>query len=243
MRAIVVDDETKARENLRMLFDSLDVAVHIIGEAGNITEAKTLIDRLQPDVVFLDIAMPGGNGFQLFEHLNYRSFHTVFVTAYEEFAIKAFEVSAIDYLLKPIDLDRLAQCIQKVTVKNNQEQLLSSLKENLRSQSISQLSIPYSSGYKVIDVADIIFFKAEEAYTKICVQSKRTKMEYLYAKHLNYFDNLFDDQTLFFRTHRSWMINIKFITKFDKLNNAVVIDDFSIPVSRRRMKNFQLLFS
>jgi two-component system LytT family response regulator len=242
MKAIVVDDETKARENLIMLLEKINADIEILGEASNITDAKQLIERLDPDVVFLDIEMPGGAGFQLFDILENIAFQVVFITAYEAFAIKAFQVSAIDYLLKPIEINRLEQCLDRLSKTVNQEQQLLALQESLDSKSLQQLSIPTNNGYAVVEVSSILFFKAEEAYTKIFVQQKNIIREYLYAKHLNYFETIFECGNLFFRTHKSWMVNLKCIHSFDKANSLVNILDFVIPVSRRRFKSFEQIF-
>lgn len=238
MRVVIVDDETKARENLTMLLESIDSSIEVVGEASNINIAKTVIESSNPDVVFLDIEMPGGNGFQLFDIMDYSLFQVVFVTAYEEFAIKAFQVSAIDYLLKPIDMLRLEDCLSRLSKVVNQKQQLISLKETLESKSLNQITVPKSSGYVIVDVSSILFFKAEEAYTKICVQQQNKIKEYLYAKHLNHFETLFEGSDTFYRTHRSWMVNLKAIQSFDKSKGIVNVNTFKIPVSRRRLKDF-----
>lgn len=242
MRAVLVDDETKARENLTMLLEAINNTIEVVGEAANINDAKLVIEDLQPDVVFLDIEMPGGNGFQLFDILKYKTFQVVFVTAYEEFAIKAFQVSAIDYLLKPINISRLEQCINRLSKIVNQEQQIVALKQSLESKSLQQITIPTSNGYDIVDITSILFFKAEEAYTRIFVKQNNRIKEYLYAKHLNYFETLFEDYDFFFRTHRSWMVNLKTIQSFDKSKGVVNITVFEIPISRRRLKSFEQKF-
>ena len=243
MRAVVVDDETRARENLIMLLSAIESKIEVVAQASNIKEAKKHIDNLQPDIVFLDIQMPNGNGFDLLKKIKFNNFQLVFVTAYDDYAIKAFEVSAVDYLLKPIDIERLEQTLEKLSDNIGQENKLKTLENNLKENKFNQMSIPSINGYDIISIDDLIYLKAEEAYTALFVNKNNEIKKYLYAKHLNYFENLFENEKHFFRSHRSWMVNLNYLKFYNKSTNELTICDFKIPLSRRRVKLFDSIIN
>lgn len=247
LTAIIVDDEINARENLQILIDSFCESVKIVGEAKHVDEAIILIENQKPQLVFLDIEMPQKNGFELLYYFKEIPFHVVFVTAYDSYAIKAFEVSAVDYLLKPIEIDRLKAAIKKVVAQEEQLHLASryhSLKENIESQDIKTIYVPYKSDYAIIDVATILYIQANRMYSNICVFDPKTQQQkvYVYAKKLSYFEELFKNNPSFARTHRSWMVNTKHIQSYSKKNQLVtLIEDIEIPVSKSGKNALEIL--
>lgn len=238
LTAIIVDDEINARENLHYLITNFCKDITIVGEAKNVDEAITIIDKEKPQLVFLDIEMPKKNGFELVNNYNDLDFNIIFVTAYDNYAIKAFEVSAVDYLLKPIDIERLKQAVEKVQTQELQAQFATrynNLKANLDTQEIKHISIPYKSDYAIVKIEDILYIQANRMYTNICVLNTESKQiqNYVYAKKLSYFEELFQNNTQFIRTHRSWIVNTKHINSYSKKEQAVILSPhIEIPVSK-----------
>ncbi|WP_034060954.1 LytR/AlgR family response regulator transcription factor [Lacinutrix jangbogonensis] len=245
IKAIIVDDEIHARENLIYLLDNFCANVTVIGEASNVDTAIGLIESLRPNLVFLDIEMPRKNGFELMSHFKTIDFQVIFITAYDQYAIKAFEVSAIDYLLKPIAIDRLKGAIEKVLLQEEQLQIterFQALKENNNQKSIKRLSIPYKSDYVIISIADIILIEADRMYSNLCVEGKLASKTYTYAKKLRDFEDIFDDLDNFIRIHRSWIININYLQSYSKKDKEVLlINNKRIPVSKSYKEKLEKL--
>ncbi len=234
IKAIIVDDELNARENLSYLINSFCPNITIIAEASNVDNAIKFIENYQPDLVFLDIEMPNKSGFDLLNYFDKINFSVVFVTAYDKYAIKAFDVSAIDYLLKPIDVDRLKEAVIKV--QQNQEQKnfdkrIKALKENTKTTTLRHISIPYKSDYAIVPINDIMVIEANRMYSKFHLIDKTKK--YLYAKKLSFFEQLFENNSNFFRIHRSWIINTDTIISYSKKEASVLLsNNMQIPISK-----------
>ncbi|MCH2196504.1 LytTR family DNA-binding domain-containing protein [Kordia sp.] len=238
--AILVDDEINARENLRYLLNLLCKQVTIVGEAANVDDAKQLINQVQPQLVFLDIQMPEKSGFQLLDAFQNLTFQVIFITAYDHYAIKAFRVSAIDYLLKPIDTELLQKAVQKVekhlehhTVSNR----ISTLKENKKQ--IQKIAIPYKNDYVIINIKDILCMEADRMYTIIHTVEKK---QYIVAKKLRYYEDLLKDHNLV-RVHRSWLIHLNHIETYSKKERAVTLNpQKKVPVSKGFKTAFEEVF-
>lgn len=244
LRALIIDDEENARDNLQYLIQRHCTAITVIAEAHKIDAAIEKIKQFQPDLVFLDIEMPQKNGFELFKHFEKLNFHIVFVTAYNHYAVKAFEVSAVDYLLKPIDVQRLKEAEQKLLKQTQLNQNFQILKDNLETPEPKHITIPYKTDSAVVKIKDIIHIQANRAYSKISVfnSDKQTKTEYTYAKKLVYFEENLPKQ-LFVRVHRSWVINFNFITSYSRKDNLItLINKQQIPISKSYKENFEKYF-
>lgn len=214
IKAVLVDDEIDALENLRYLLNLYFPEITIIGEATYVDEAVKIINNTSPDVVFLDIEMPEKNGFHLIREFSEVNFHIVFITAYNHYAIKAFQIAALDYLLKPIDIDLLANAIKKITRLKNTAERLQVLEDN--KNEIHKIIIPFNKDYIVLNLKNIICIEADRMYTNIHTTSGK---QYVAAKKLIYYENLLKD-CKFIRVHRSWLVNvnhIKFYYKTEKL--------------------------
>jgi two-component system LytT family response regulator len=237
LKAIIVDDSAQARKLLRLMLKDLAPHVEIIGEAETADNGHQLIRSLNPDVVFLDIEMPGKTGLKLAEELleNKYSGYVVFTTAYNQYAIKAFRLSALDYLLKPIQEDELEQAIQKISAdktKNDQVTQLTALRENLQEEN-NVLCIPVSGGHEYIPLKSIYYLEADGSYVRIMCKDNRQKVV---SKNLKYFENTLETIPKFKRTHRSYLVNMEEVVSFSKSDGGslVLSDGSKIPISRER---------
>lgn len=229
-KAIIVDDELSARENLNYLIENFCPDISIVDTCCNVNEAVISITKLKPEVVFLDIEMPQKNGFQLLKEFSEINFQIIFITAYDQYAIKAFEVSALDYLLKPIDIDRLLEVVAKIkdrlTIENFKHRI-EALSANQKI--ITKISIPYKSDYVILDINTIICIEADRMYSYIYTLEGK---KYTASKKLNYYEELFFENSNFQRVHRSWVVNIEHIATYSKSNKELSILDNKIPVSK-----------
>jgi len=225
IRSIIVDDEEKAILLLRRQLQKYCPNVEVIGECQRIDEAVKLIESAHPKLVFLDIEMAGGTGFDLLEKIKERNFHVIFVTAHSEFALKAFQFSVTDYLLKPVNRELLIQAVQKV--KNLMDVSASvSASETLR--------ITSTGGVAFLPIVGIIRMAAEGPYTHIYLDGGK---HYLTSHHLKQFEEHLDSD-IFIRVHRSHLINrskIKSVVDRQTLH-IIMSDGFIIEVPRRSKK-------
>ena len=242
LKALIVDDEFNARNNLKILIDEFCPELKIIGLAESAAEARIIIEKEKPDVVFLDIAMPKEDGFSLLKSYVDRTFSVVFTTAYNEYALKAFKENAIDYLEKPISIDDLQKAVQKVMkVHGSNEQItpaeLSELVDEAMEDKNDRISVPTRDGYVIIRNTDIVHLEASDNYTMIyLIDGSR----HLSSKNIKvYEENL--NQEVFFRTHKSHIINVEHhLKEFSRSegNMAVLTNGINVPIARRKMSNF-----
>ena len=239
LNAIIVDDEPAARSMLRQILAEHCPMVKLIDEAPDVKSAVKLINKYVVDLVFLDIEMPEENGFALFEYFNQPTFETIFCTAYSEYALKAFEVSAVDYILKPISISKVKQAIEKAVKLVGQNQIIQRvnvLKENLSVQKLQKIALPMADGLVFMQLEDICFFEADGAYTHVVTKAGRT----LVSKKIKEFDELLANDPRFYRVHRSYLINTHQILKYNKKDGAAVefTNGQSTPVAREKVKEF-----
>ena len=237
--AIIIDDEVKLSEVLKLKLNQFCPSIKVCGVAKNIQEGKSLILKTNPDLFFLDIAMPGGSGFKLLELFDEISFEIIFVTGYSDYALDALKVSAVDYLLKPIKGDVLIEAvnkaIKKIEVKENDRRyhLLKHNIEHLNKQS-SKIAIPGSQSYDFIYVKDIIRCEGEQKYTYIhTVKGSSILSSYNIGVYKEMLSNY-----SFFSTHKSHLINIEHIEKYLPEGVVVMSDESNVPVSRRKKDEF-----
>jgi two-component system LytT family response regulator len=230
--AIIVDDEKGPRENLALLIGGYCPEINVISTASSAIEAKDLIKKFNPDVVFLDINMPVTDGFEFLESLPERNFMLVFVSAYEEFGIKAVKAKAIDYLLKPVNINELQQTVKRL-VETKCE------KENSnRSHNKARLVIPQANGFMVLETDNIIRLEGENCYTKIYKSNGKV---ITVSRTLKEFEDSLPEKE-FFRIHKSHIINLKYFKEFTNIDGgyAVLTSGLKLEVSRRRHKDFVL---
>ncbi|MGB0886519.1 MAG: LytR/AlgR family response regulator transcription factor [Vicingaceae bacterium] len=240
---IIIDDEQNARENLRLILNDFCEEVNVVAEAGSAKEARKLIATHQPSLLFLDINMPNEDGFELLNSLEDKNFSVIFITAHNQFALKALKAGAIDYLEKPIDIDDLQAAVAKVSTENKSfsnvdfnmiKQLLEEHKSDSKSETIA---VPTLSGYEIIKAQDIIHLVADESYTRIfLVDGKKCVSSMTIARY----EKVLDPNT-FFRVHKSHIINTRHhLKEFNRHEGNVAIMDNgeAIPVARRKLSGF-----
>lgn len=243
IKAVVVDDEINARENLQYLLKEFCKEIEVVSEASNVDEAVKVIEKNKPQIVFLDIEMPQKNGFQLLNEFPEINFQIIFVTAYDMYAIKAFEVAAIDYLLKPIDIDRLKESVnkaKKIIDQNINTSLsrLELLKENKKE--VKRIAIPYKSDYAILNIEDVLCIEADRMYSVIYTNKSK---KYTVAKKLSYYEKLLCENGNFIRIHRSWIVNTNEIDIYSKKEKEVTLNNQTkISVSKTYKESFETLF-
>jgi two-component system LytT family response regulator len=239
MKAIIVDDESHARSLLLNTIKEHCKGIEIIAEAENVKEAVKLIHKHQIELVFLDIEMPNENGFALFEYFDNPTFVTIFCTAYSEYALNAFEVSAIDYLLKPVSISKIQAAVEKAIKTRGQNQILQHiniLRENLTVHQLQKIALPLSDGLIFVKVNDILYFEADGSYTHVIT----SKEKFMVCKKIKEFHELLSDDSRFFRVHRSYLVNIQQIKKYSKKEGATLVFDNNkvIPIAREKKNDF-----
>jgi two-component system, LytTR family, response regulator len=237
LKAVIIDDEPHAREKLKLLLERYCADVSIAGSAKDATEGLDLIRRLNPDLVFLDIEMPVLTGFDLLKELGQIDFEIIFTTAHDHYAIKAIKFSALDYLLKPIDLDQLREAVQKAAERKEAKKSVLQyqvLKANLEKQhtAMEQLAVPAQTGMIFIKTGDIVYCEADSNYTKIFLLNKQKIVS---SRTLKEYEELLTDNG-FIRIHHSYLVNKSHVREYIKGEGGQVImkEGSALPVSRRK---------
>jgi two-component system LytT family response regulator len=210
-----VDDEESARDVLENLLMRFCPEVELISKCENITQAVAAIKKEKPDLVFLDIEMPNYAGYEIVKFFDHVSFEIIFVTAYDQYAVKAFEVAAIDYLLKPIDIDRLKQSVHRVLHTKNKEtqaDRLAVLSQSLETKKLSNITVSDKGRQHIIAIEKIIAIEAQESYCIIHTADKN----YTVSRNLKHFETMFESLPQFIRVHKSWIINKLFLKNYSK---------------------------
>lgn len=241
IKSIIIDDEADARESLQMALNTYCPEVHIVATCASASEGLQAIERFQPDLIFLDIQMPHMSGFDLLKQLDTIDFATIFITAYDSFAIKAIKFSAFDYLLKPLDIEDLQESIQRFVEETKEkvdvryEQLFHNLHPST-AQSFERLAISTSEGMEFIQVEDMIYCQASGNYTVVHLISKK---QLLVSKTLKEFELLLGDKG-FCRVHHASLIHLKHVQKYIKGEGGYVLlsEGHSVDISRRRKEEF-----
>ncbi len=246
LNSIIVDDEITSRNVLREYLRKYCPDVTVLGEAESVDTALPLIRQHQPDIVFLDVEMPRGNGFDLLERLGENiTFETVFVTAFDHYAIQALNHSAAYYLLKPLSIDDLITAVDKI--KKQREKQATSLHtsvilENLQAASAQQKKIvlPLMEGFEVVKIEDIIACTANGNFTDFQIKGKSKMM---ICRTLKFYENLLSDSG-FLRVHKSYLINLEHVEKYrrGKGGEIMMSDESIIPLSPTKREAFLAQF-
>jgi two-component system, LytTR family, response regulator len=238
-KTLIIEDEENGQLVLKSLLNKYCAQIEVVAIAASVREAIPLIIHHEPDVIFLDIELPENNGFTLFEHFPANTFKTIFVTAYEEYALKALKLSAVDYLLKPIDPDELIEAVNKLHQKAPKDEKVNVLLHNINNN-ISKIALPTLEGLVFVDVNTIIRCEAQGNYTQFYFTNGN---KLLISKTLAYFDELLNDFS-FFRVNRNTLINMNFISKFQRGKKCFVYleDNTEIVISDNKREEFMNIF-
>lgn len=241
LRAIVVEDEETSREIIKNYLAKYCPKVQVLGEATNVDEALELINTHELDLVFLDVEMPYGNAFDLLDKVGDRTFETVFVTAYDHYAIDALNAHASYYLLKPIDIDKLIDAVHYVSeIKEQENRLQNTILKPKQTVVAGKITIPLQNGFEVLQVEDILYCQADDNYTNIFLKDKKK----LVSKTLKYFEDMLTENG-FARVHKSYLVNVNAITEYKKgKGGSVVLENGKeIMVSPSKKKELLSYFS
>ena len=233
--ALIIDDEKNGRENLCGLIEKYCPQIKIVAEAASVSEAIQKIEEFQPKLIFLDIEMPGGNGFTLLEHFKSFPFEVIFVTAYDNFAIKAIRFSASDYILKPINLNELINAVDKVSQRISQRgenERIRQLYQNSLHPSNPKIGLPTGERIEFVEVKSIIRCQGEINYTHLYFSDRKPMLS---AKSLIEFEELLGEYG-FIRVHKTHLVNMDHVASFTRNDGGMLIlsNGDSVLISRRR---------
>ncbi|MBN2632637.1 MAG: response regulator transcription factor [Bacteroidales bacterium] len=241
LKALIVDDEPNAVDFINSVIGEYCPGLEVAGKAYNMTEGINRIREIKPDLVFLDVEMPNGTGFDLLAHFPDKEFDVIFITAFNHYAIKAIKFSAVDYILKPLNITEFIEAVNKVIQKRSESPVQMNdnfrvLMENLRSPVPSRLAIPTADGMEYLNPREIIRIEADRSYSWFYLTGGR---KILVSKNLKEFQDLLGDRN-FFRSHNSHLINLKYVRKFVRKEGGYIEmqDGEQIPVSRNRKDLF-----
>ncbi|GMQ27447.1 LytTR family DNA-binding domain-containing protein [Algoriphagus confluentis] len=224
LKAIIVEDEFHSRETLKGFLRSYCPEVQLIEEASQVEDAVAKISSLRPELVFLDIELQTGTGFDVLERVNHLDFHLIFTTAFEHYAIKAIKFSSIDYLLKPIDMEELQAAVQKaiqLRAQENRQKLLENLLSNLQTPASEnhKISLSTAEGVEFIPTREILFCEANGAYTSFFLEDGR---KLLVSKNLKEYENILQSHG-FMRVHNSFLINLDKVKKYVRSEGGYIL--------------------
>ncbi len=245
--AVLIDDDDNLRNGMKTLLTRYAPDINIIGEADSVTSGTELLLKQQPQVVFLDIHLGDGSGFDLLEEVNKKgklNSQIVFITAHEQYAIKAFRFSALDFLLKPVDPEELEKVIGKiknVVDKNDSVAHIDLLLENIRKKvdNFKRIALSNSDGIHLFEVSDIIRCESEDNYTKFYIKNNKPV---LISKTLKEYEELLTEHG-FERIHQSHLINLSYLKSYIKKDGGYVVmaDNSNLPISQRKKERLQEL--
>lgn len=238
---VIIDDEPDAVDFIASISEEYCPDLEICGKAHNVKDGISLINEVKPELVFLDVEMPNGSGFDLLANFPQKNFDVVFVTAFNHYAIQAIKYSAVDYILKPININEFIESVKRVVSKRisnkgNGHENYEVLLENLRTTLPTRLVIPTSDGREYLNPKDIIRIEADRSYSWFYISGRH---KILVSKHLKEFQELLNDRN-FFRPHNSHLINLDYVKKFIRHDGGYIemTDGSQIPVSRTRKDLF-----
>ena len=242
--AVLIDDDKHLRTGLKALLDRYTNEIHIIGEAESVKTGVALLEQLKPQVIFLDIHLSDGTGFDILEKLGKSNAHIIFITAHEQYAVKAFKFSALDYILKPVGPEELQKAIAKikeVVGKSNSFEHIDLLLENIRKKvdNFKRIALSTSDGIHLFDVSDIIRCEAKVNYTEFFIKNHKPL---LISRTLKEFEEMLTEHG-FERIHQSHLINLSYLKSYIKSDGGYVImaDNTNIPIAQSKREKLQEL--
>ncbi len=233
MKAIIIDDEKRARVSLSLLLQEYCPEVELVAECENLPEGVKAIRKFNPDLVLLDIEMPGHSGLELVDFFDEKeiNFSIIFTTAYNEYAIQAFKLSALDYLLKPIIPEELINAISRMERQKSLQ--FKALAENIQNEFFEKIAVPSGNTLILIKISDIVYIKGEGSYSEIYMQDKS---KHMVSRNLKNFEEILLKDKRFLRTHKSYIVNFDEVSSFNKSDGGWLDmkNGNSIPISSEK---------
>lgn len=235
MKILIVEDKEYVRKGLINFLQTIDVNIQVIGECESVKDAVIVSNACKPELIFLDINLTDGNAFNFIEQTTHLSYKIIFITAYEEYALKALKIGAVDYLLKPVDIDELKTAMDKVSKLSTeqQKQQLRAVKQVLNNET-STLILSFQDSFQLIDLNQLMYCESDKGYTTFYLNDGKN---YMASKSLIEFEKQLE-QFGFIRPHQSFMVNLKFMDKYDKSGLIYLKSGDKIPVSTRKRETF-----
>ena len=239
MKTLIIEDKEYIRKGLRNLLQLLDTEITVLGECESVKESVVVANACKPELVFLDINLTDGTGFDFLAQTENLNFKVIFITAYEEHALRALKIGAVDYLLKPVDVDELETALQKVAqLPISQQKQQVQVAKQVWNNEDSKLILSLQDSFQVIDLNELLFCESDKGYTTFyCSDNKK----YMVSKTLKEFEERLSIAN-FTRPHQSFMVNLKFIDKYDKSGVIYLKNGKKIPVSSRKKEQFLCTF-
>jgi len=244
IKAAIIDDEMHCIKTLRYQIEKQFENVEVVFDTTDSTLAKAMVEHFKPDIIFLDIEMPVMNGLQFLSQFDAIPFKVIFTTAYDQYAIKAIRLNALDYLLKPVDRNELGQAIEKfrqekdITVREQVTHL-----QLFREKKIKDtIALSASQGLFFVKINDIMYLEGDNSYTHVIMCDGK---KYLVSKTLSNFDDILTEDNTFFRAHKSYVINLNYIKQYVRGDGGdiIMVDDKTISLSRNKKEDFLKLFT
>jgi len=233
MKAIIIDDEKRARVSLSLLLQEYCPEVELVAECENLPEGVKAIRKFNPDLVLLDIEMPGHSGLELVDFFDEKeiNFSIIFTTAYNEYAIQAFKLSALDYLLKPIIPEELINAISRMERQKSLQ--FKALAENIQNEFFEKIAVPSGNTLILIKISDIVYIKGEGSYSEIYMQDKS---KHMVSRNLKNFEEILLKDKRFLRTHKSYIVNFDEVVSFNNSDGGWLDmkNGNSIPISSEK---------
>ncbi len=233
IKSLIIEDESYIRKGLSALIKSLDKDILIVGECESVKDAVVVANACQPDLVFLDINIIGGTGFDFLEQTKNLSYKVIFITAYEEFALKAFKNGALDYILKPVEVEELAIAIDKVMQSNLHAAQLNIAEAHFKGKK-EKLVLRLQDSFQIINFDELKFCKSDGGYTYFYMSDGRS---FLASKPIKEFESQLPSE-IFIRTHQSFIVNLNYVDKYDKRGFILLKSGDKIDVSIRKKEAF-----
>lgn len=235
MKALIVEDKKNIRKALIHLLGTIDSEILVLGECESVKEAVTVANACKPDLIFLDIRLTDGTGFDFLEQTEHLEFKVIFITAYEEYALQALKIGAVDYLLKPVDVEELEKALQKVNTLaiKTQKQQISKAKKAYQNDD-DTLILSLHDAFQIINIKDLMYCESDGSYTTFYINDGK---KHVASKSIKEFEEQLLKST-FTRPHRSFIVNLKFIEKYDKSGLIHLKNGKKIPVAARKKENF-----
>ncbi len=241
LNALIVEDEFHSRETLKGFLRAYCPEVMLLDEASSVEDAVLKITSLRPDLVFMDIVLQTGTGFDVLQRVSHLDFHLIFTTAFEHYAIKAIKFSSIDYLLKPIDREELSSAVQRaLQLKDgeNRQKIFENLLSNLNSPhpDLQRISLSTAEGVEFIPIKEISYCEANGAYTQFVLKDGR---KLLVSKNLKEYENILQHRS-FMRVHNSFLINLDEVKKFVRSEGGYILmrNDKQVSISPSKREEF-----